>query len=43
VAVWERDVADWLLARLFVLKKKMVWESQRRIWMKNQRWIYLIL
>jgi len=31
------------LARLFVLKMKMVWESQRGIWMKNRRWISLIL
>jgi hypothetical protein len=31
------------LARLFVLKMKMVWESQKGIWMKNRRWINLIL
>jgi len=31
------------LARLLVLKMKMALESQRRRWMKNRRWINLIL
>jgi len=31
------------LARLLVLKMKMVWESRRGIWLKNRRWINLVL